>query len=341
MVRVLITGHAGFIGSQLALAYLEQGHDVLGIDGMTDYYDVSLKRARLDLLAPFPGFRHVEASMEDAARLRLEVAAFRPDLVLHLAAQAGVRYCLENPDAYVSSNLVGTFNLLEACKGASPAHVMLASTSSAYGGNRELPFRELDPTRAPVSLYAATKIGTEAIAHSFAHIQGVPVTVFRFFTVYGPWGRPDMALFKFVAAALADEPIEVYGFGNMRRDFTYVDDLVRAVLALAERAPQIGRPVSERDSLSAVAPYRIVNIAGGNSIQLMEFVEAIEAALGREVRKQLLPMQPGDVVETAADPGLLHDLISEVPCTSVVEGVARFVDWYEQYHQLARPHRAA
>lgn len=341
MARILITGHAGFIGSHLARTFLADGHEVLGIDGMTDYYDVTLKRSRLGMLAPYEGFRHVEVRLEDASRLQLEVAGFQPELVIHLAAQAGVRYSLENPDAYVSSNIVGTFNLLEACRAASPKHIMLASTSSAYGGNLERPFCEQHGTRTPMSLYAATKIGTEAIAHSFAHIRQLPVTVFRFFTVYGPWGRPDMALFKFVKAALADEPISIYGYGKMRRDFTYIDDLVSAVVSLSERVPTLGGGVSVRDSLSAVAPFRIVNIAGGNSVELMDFVRAVETALDMELKKEFLPQQPGDMLETAADPGLLRDLIGEVPTTKVTDGVARFVEWYLVHFQPQRTVRAA
>ena len=341
MARIMITGHAGFIGFHVARAFLELGHEVLGLDGMTSYYDVALKRARLDQLAPHAGFRHVEAQLEDAARLTDEMVAFAPDVVVHLAAQAGVRYSIENPAAYMSSNLIGTFNLLEACKRAAPAHVMLASTSSAYGGNLALPFREHDATQAPVSLYAATKIGTEALAHAAAHLHDLPITVFRFFTVYGPWGRPDMALFKFVEAALAGEAIPIYGFGRMRRDFTYVDDLVAAVLSLSTRIPERGRPVSERDSLSPVAPFRIVNIAGGSSVELMDFVTAIEAALGAPIAKRYLPLQAGDVVETAADPGLLRDLVGAVPQTAVADGVARFVEWFRAYRRLEHAGRAA
>ena len=341
MARILITGHAGFVGSHVARAFLELGHEVLGLDGMTSYYDVDLKRARLELLLPHEGFRHVEAQLEDADRVTQEMLAFRPDLVVHLAAQAGVRYSMENPGAYISSNLIGTFNVLEACKLAAPSHVMLASTSSAYGGNPTMPSRERDATQSPVSLYAATKIGTEALAHAAAHLHQLPTTIFRFFTVYGPWGRPDMAIFKFVEAAFAGEPIPIYGYGRMRRDFTYVDDLVAAVVSLSTRVPERGMPVSERDSLSPVAPFRIVNIAGGSSVELMDFVTAIEAAVGAPVRKQLLPMQAGDVVETGADPGLLRDLVGAVPQTAVTDGVARFVEWFRAYRRLEHAGRAA
>jgi len=331
MARVVVTGHAGFIGFHVVQALLARGDEVLGIDAMTDYYDPALKRARLAQLNGRPGFAHHEFALEDANRLTETIEGFSPALIIHLAAQAGVRYSLEAPAAYIQSNVVGTFNLLEAARTAKPAHLMLASSSSVYGGNHKVPFAETDRADAPVSLYAATKKATEDIAHSYSHLWSLPTTAFRFFTVYGPWGRPDMALFKFVKAALAQEPIDVYGMGQMRRDFTYIDDLVDGILRLADVPPVLGLPVGEFDSLSSVAPYRSVNIGGGAPEGLMPFIEAVEAATDVRLSKRILPMQPGDVVETFADPTLLRALVGAAPETPLAEGVKRFVEWYTDY----------
>lgn len=330
MARVAVTGHAGFIGFHVARAMLARGDKVLGIDSVTDYYDPALKRSRLSHIADHPALTHREFALEDGGRLADEVGSFQPELIIHLAAQAGVRYSLEAPDAYIESNVVGTFNLLEAARLTKPAHFMLASSSSVYGGNRKVPFAEVDRADAPVSLYAATKKATEDIAHSYSHLWDIPTTAFRFFTVYGPWGRPDMALFKFVKAALAGEPIDVYGMGEMRRDFTYIDDLVAGILRLADAAPVLGRPVGAIDSLSHVAPYRTVNIGGGAPEGLMGFIEAVEVATGVTLEKRLLAMQPGDVVETFADPSLLRLLVGAVPETPLAEGVRSFVAWYRE-----------
>jgi UDP-glucuronate 4-epimerase len=326
-MRVLVTGAAGFIGFHLSRRLLTQGFEVDGYDGMTPYYDVRLKEARWGELARFPGFRGRVALLEDAAAL----AAFaepKPDIIVHLAAQAGVRYSLENPRAYVDANLVGTFNVLEHARGV--RHLLLASTSSVYGANAAMPFRENDRTDHPLTLYAATKKATEDMAHSYAHLWKIPTTAFRFFTVYGPWGRPDMALFKFVAATLRGEPIGVYGEGRMQRDFTYVDDLVEAVVRLLDKAPQEGAPIGALDSLSPAAPYRVVNIGGGRPVGLLEFIEAVERALGRPIERRLLPMQKGDVPATWAAPDLLRALTGYVPATDVKTGVAAFVDWYRE-----------
>lgn len=330
-MRVFVTGSAGFIGFHLARRLLAEGHDVLGYDGMTPYYDVALKRQRHGLLAPFPAFRAVEGMLEDAALLEREMAAFAPDIIVHLAAQAGVRYSIDYPQTYVQSNLVGSFNLLEAARKVRPGHLLMASTSSVYGGNQSLPFREADAADHPMSFYAATKKAMEAMSHSYASLFDIPTTCFRFFTVYGPWGRPDMALFKFVAAIGKGEPIEIYGEGRMRRDFTYIDDLVETLLRLAPLAPERGAPLQAEgvtDSLSAVAPWRVVNIAGGHPVELMTFVETIEAALGKTAQKRLLPLQAGDPVATHADASLLRALTGYVPATPVRDGVAAFAQWY-------------
>ena len=319
-MRIVVTGAAGFIGFHLARRLIEEGHLVTGFDGITDYYDPKLKHRRLDLLRRHNSFTEVEGMLEDKPLLDASIAAFAPDIIVHLAAQAGVRYSVEHPEVYIQSNLVGTFNLLEAARAAKPRHLLLASTSSVYGGNREVPYRESAAADWPVSLYAATKKANEAMSHSYAHLYGLSTTCFRFFTVYGPWGRPDMALFKFVAAIEKGEPIEIYGEGRMRRDFTYIDDLVEAVIRLIGRPPEQDRPVEApdvADSLSAVAPWRVVNIGGGQPVELMDYVGAIEAALGRPAEKRLLPMQPGDVRETYAAPDLLRALTGYVPATPV------------------------
>lgn len=334
-MRWFVTGTAGFIGFHLARRLLAEGHTVVGYDAMTDYYDPALKRARHAILAASPAFSATIARLEDAATLARTMDAAAPDVVVHLAGQAGVRYSIDNPRSYVDSNLVGSFNLIEQARAVRPRHLLLASTSSVYGGNEVLPFREVDRADHPVSLYAATKKAMEAMSHSHAHLFGVPTTCFRFFTVYGPWGRPDMALFKFVRAALEDRPIEVYGNGEMRRDFTYVDDLVEAVLRLAEVVPERGAPVATgavADTLSPVAPWRVVNIAGGQPVDLMDFVAAIEAALGRPVARTMLPMQPGDVRETFADHRLLEALTGYRPTTPIGDGVAAFVAWYRSHY---------
>jgi UDP-glucuronate 4-epimerase len=324
-MRVLVTGAAGFIGFHLSRRLLALGFEVDGFDGMTPYYDVRLKQARWAELSGFASFRGRVAMLEDAAAL----AAFaepKPDMIVHLAAQAGVRYSLENPRAYVDANLVGTFNVLELARGV--RHLLLASTSSVYGANSAMPFRETDRTDHPLTLYAATKKAGEDMAHSYSHLWKIPTTAFRFFTVYGPWGRPDMALFKFVAATLAGQPIEVYGEGRMQRDFTYIDDLVEAIVRLLDKAPREGEPVGPLDSLSPAAPYRVVNIGGGRPVGLMEFIDAIEKALGLPIQRRMLPMQKGDVPATWAAPDLLRALTGYVPETDVETGVRAFVEWY-------------
>jgi UDP-glucuronate 4-epimerase len=302
---------------------------VTGVDAVTDYYDPALKRARLATLEA-PGFRNVEARIETPGVLD-GLLAEGADAVIHLAAQAGVRYSLEAPEAYLEANVIGTFRLLEAARAHPPRHLLLASTSSVYGANTAMPYRETDKADTQMSFYAATKKATEAMAHAYAHLHGLPVTMFRFFTVYGPWGRPDMAPWKFVSAALEGRPIDVYNHGQMQRDFTYIDDLVEVVVRLIDVPPV--RPdgqVAPGDSLSPVAPFRIVNIGNAAPVGLMDFIAAIEAATGRKVERRMLPMQPGDVPATWADTTLATHLTGFTPATPLAEGVARFVAWYRQ-----------
>jgi UDP-glucuronate 4-epimerase len=333
----LVTGSSGFIGYHLCARLLAEGWRVTGFDAMTDYYDPALKRRRRDRLLALPGFAQIEARLEEPGRLAATMAEVRPEVVVHLAAQAGVRYSIEAPRSYLESNLAGTFELLEAARATPPAHLMLASTSSVYGANAAMPYAETDRADTPMSFYAATKKATEAMAHAYAHLYALPVTMFRFFTVYGPWGRPDMALFRFVEAIRAGRPIELYNRGEMRRDFTYVDDLVEGIVRLIDRAPpgpqaRGGKPV-EGDSLSPVAPWRVVNIGPGRPVALAEFVAAVEAALGQTAEKRLLPMQPGDVPATWADTGLLTRLVGPLPQTPLADGIAAFVAWHRaQYN---------
>jgi UDP-glucuronate 4-epimerase len=334
-MRFLITGSAGFIGFHLAKRLLGDGHEVVGIDGMTPYYDVTLKETRHSILGESPRFSAEIVMLEDFARLEAIAAAFKPDVIFHLAAQAGVRYSLENPRAYVDSNLVGTFNVLELARLFPVKHLIMASTSSVYGGNEVMPFRENDQTDHPLTLYAATKKSTELMAHSYAHLWKIPTTMLRFFTVYGPWGRPDMALFKFVDAILHDRAIDVYGQGRMSRDFTYVEDLVEAMVRLVRCAPVTGAVIDTDDpieSQSPSAPFRSVNIGGGQPVALLDFVEAIEKALGVPAKKNLLPMQMGDVPDTFASADLLERLTGYKPSTPVKDGVEAFVAWYRGYH---------
>jgi len=333
-MRVLVTGTAGFIGFHLARRLLQQGDEVVGIDGLTPYYDVTLKRARLAALQVHKAFRSHEILLEDNAAL---AAAYGEgfDLVCHFAAQAGVRYSLENPRAYVDANLVGTYNLLELMRGKPPRHALMASTSSVYGANASIPFFETDRADHPLTLYAATKKANEEMAHAYSHLFAIPVTMLRFFTVYGPWGRPDMALFKFVAAMLADKPIDLYNHGKMRRDFTFIDDLVEAMIRLAGVAPlppDQRRQMVEGDSLSPQAAWRVVNIGAGSPVDLEAFVAAVEAALGRKAKRNYMEMQPGDVPATFANTDLLFRLTGYRPATPVTAGVPAFVAWYRDYY---------
>ncbi|MGI1662011.1 NAD-dependent epimerase/dehydratase family protein [Palleronia sp. KMU-117] len=329
----LVTGSAGFIGHAVASRLLSEGWKVTGIDAMTDYYDPALKRARLSTIAGNPRFTHVEARIEEPGRLH-HLLSHRPNVVLHLAAQAGVRHSIDAPETYVEANIVGTFRLLEAARAYPPGHLLLASTSSVYGANTQMPYAETDKADTQMSFYAATKKATEAMAHSYSHLYDLPVTMFRFFTVYGPWGRPDMAPMLFADAAFQGRPIRVFNHGDMARDFTFIDDLVEAIVRLAEAVPSRPKQVGEiasADSLSPVAPYRIVNIGNAAPVRLMEFIQAIEAATGRSLAKDMQPMQPGDVPATWADTRLLEQLTGFRPSTSISDGVARFIDWYRDY----------
>jgi UDP-glucuronate 4-epimerase len=336
-MRVFVTGSAGFIGFHLARLLLDEGAEVHGFDGLTDYYDVALKRRRHDMLGESPRFAATEAMLEDEAALNAAVEAFRPEVIVHLAAQAGVRYSLENPRAYIDSNVVGTLNVMEAARRQDVAHLLMASTSSVYGANEAMPFVETEKADTQLTIYAATKKANEAMGHSYAHLWNLPVTMFRFFTVYGPWGRPDMALFKFVEATLKGEPIDIYNHGEMWRDFTYVEDLVRGIRLLIDTPPV--RPASPGeieagDSLSPVAPFRIVNIGNSEKVRLLDFIEAIEQAIGLEATRNMMPMQKGDVPATWADASLLQRLTGYVPRTDYRDGIARFVAWYRDYYRV-------
>jgi len=337
MRKVLVTGSAGFIGFHLAELLLREGFAVVGYDGMTDYYDVRLKQRRHQMLLQNQHFSAHVGMLEDFDRLRALALVEQPDAIVHLAAQAGVRYSLENPRAYVEANLLGTFNVMECARELAVGHLLMASTSSVYGANEAMPFTERDKADTPLTLYAATKKATEAMGHSYAHLCNLPVTMFRFFTVYGPWGRPDMALFKFTKGILEGSPIDIYNHGEMWRDFTYVTDLVRGVRLLIDAAPE--RPadaeaIPEWDSLSPAAPFRVVNIGNSDKVRLEDFVAAIEAECGREAIRNYLPMQTGDVPATWADATLLEQLTGYRPQTGVAEGIRRFVAWYREYYRI-------
>jgi UDP-glucuronate 4-epimerase len=335
-MKVLVTGTAGFIGSALALRLLERGDEVVGIDNLNDYYDVELKKARLARLTPHGRFTDIRADLEDAALIERSFTEHRPDRVVNLAAQAGVRYSLENPRAYVDTNLVGFLNILEGCRHHGVEHLVYASSSSVYGANTEMPFSVHHNVDHPLSMYAATKKANELMAHTYSHLYGLPVTGLRFFTVYGPWGRPDMALFMFTRNILAGEPIDVFNYGHHRRDFTYVDDIVegvvRALDRIAEPNPQWSgaRP----DSATSTAPYRLYNIGNSQPVELMHYIEVLEQCLGRKAQMNLLPLQPGDVPDTYADTSDLEHDVGYRPDTPVEEGVARFVQWYRDYYRV-------
>ncbi|SLN68434.1 UDP-glucose 4-epimerase [Roseovarius albus] len=335
-MRVFITGTAGFIGFHLAKLLLEEGCTVHGFDGMTDYYDVRLKQRRHQILLQHPNFSATEARLEDVETIDRVTDAFEPEIIVHLAAQAGVRYSLEAPRAYVDANVVGTFNIMEVARRHQVKHLLMASTSSVYGANTEMPYAETHKADSPMTIYAATKKAGEAMGHSYAHLWNIPTTMFRFFTVYGPWGRPDMALFKFVDAILEGRPIDVYNHGEMYRDFTYINDLVHGLRLLIDKAPE--RPeapedIPDWDSLSPVAPYRIVNIGNSQTVKLLDFVDTIEAELGIPAKRNLMEMQKGDVPATWADATLLRNLTGYAPQTEIKDGIAQFVAWFRDYYQ--------
>ena len=334
MKRIFVTGSAGFIGYHLCKLLLGEGFIVHGYDGLVDYYDVRLKERRHAMLLQHPNFSMTIGMLEDEQTLDRVMDQFRPDVVVHLAAQAGVRYSVENPRAYINANVIGSFNILEASRRLEVEHLLMASTSSVYGANEEMPFVETDKADAQLTVYAATKKASESLGHSYAHIWGVPVTMFRFFTVYGPWGRPDMALFKFTDAILNSRPIEIYNKGEMYRDFTYVEDLVQGIRLLMDVVPE---KVDSRyeirggDSLSPVAPFRIVNIGNSDKVRLLDFVDAIENEIGIKAIRHYLPMQTGDVPATWANADLLQQLTGYRPQTPLHKGIAAFVAWYRDY----------
>jgi UDP-glucuronate 4-epimerase len=334
-MRVLVTGTAGFIGFHLASRLLALGHSVIGVDGMTPYYDPVLKAARIAILKPEAAFQDHRLMLEDAEGLLALAEATAPEVIVHLAAQAGVRYSLKNPRAYVDANLVGTFNVMEAARRLGVKHLLLASTSSVYGADEAVPFRETVGGERPLTLYAASKKATESMTHAYSHLWTIPTTALRFFTVYGPWGRPDMAIARFVDGILRDRPIDVYNHGAMSRDFTYIDDLIEAMARLMAAPPVLGQPAPGGiDSLSPVAPWRVVNIGPGHPIGLMDFIAAIERALDRKARLNLLPMQPGDVPSTYASADLLEALTGYRPATPLDTGLEAYCAWYKDYHGL-------
>jgi UDP-glucuronate 4-epimerase len=335
--RIFITGSAGFIGYHLAELLLAQGYVVGGYDGMTDYYDVNLKHRRHAILNQHEHFSATEALLEDHARLGRALTGFRPDVIIHLAAQAGVRYSIDNPRAYFDANLTGSFNVMEWARTLGVGHLLMASTSSVYGANTEMPFAETQPVCTPLTFYAATKLATEGMGHSYANIYRMPITMFRFFTVYGPWGRPDMALFKFTKGIIEGTPIDIYNGGNMYRDFTYVDDLVRGIAGLIDVVPSsqsAAYDYATTDSLSPVAPFRVVNIGNSEKVRLMDFIDAIEAEIGKKAIRNYMPMQPGDVPATWADASLLQSLTAYRPQTDFHTGVAKFVAWYRDFYNV-------
>lgn len=333
MKKVFITGTAGFIGFHLAKLLLAEGFTVHGYDGMTDYYDVNLKRRRHQMLLQNAKFAATEGMLEDQELLDKVVDEFAPDVIVHLAAQAGVRYSLENPRAYLDANVIGTFNIMEAARRLEVEHLLMASTSSVYGANEEMPFVETEKADTQLTIYAATKKANESMAHAYAHLWNLPTTMFRFFTVYGPWGRPDLALYKFVDAILDGRPIDIYNHGEMYRDFTYVDDLVRAIRLLIDVAPvrPEGGEAPEGDSLSPAAPYRVVNIGNSDKVRLLDFVDAIEDCLGQKAERNYMGMQTGDVPATWANAELLKTLTGYQPQTDFRVGIAKFVEWYREY----------
>ena len=335
--KVLVTGSAGFIGYHLSKLLLEEGFRVHGFDGMTDYYDVTLKQRRHQMLLQNESFSATEGMLEDLELFDNMADEFEPDVIVHLAAQAGVRYSLENPRAYIDSNVVGTFNVMEAARRHEVDHLLMASTSSVYGANDEMPFTEMEKADNQLTIYAATKKANESMAHSYAHLWNIPSTMFRFFTVYGPWGRPDMALFKFTKGIIEGTPIDIYNNGDMFRDFTYVEDLVRGIRLLIDSPPV--RPdskedIEEGDSLSPAAPSRVVNVGNSDKVRLLDFVEAIEDALGKKAVRNYMEMQKGDVPATWADATLLQRLTGYRPATDFRDGVNSFVAWYRDYYKV-------
>jgi len=335
-MKILVTGTAGFIGSSLALRLLKRGDEVIGVDNLNDYYDVKLKQSRLERLVGFEGFTDLRFDIEDADSLARAFSEHHPGRVVNLAAQAGVRYSLENPQAYVSANLVGFVNILEACRHNSVEHLVYASSSSVYGANTRVPFSVHDNVDHPISLYAASKKANELMAHTYSHLFNLPTTGLRFFTVYGPWGRPDMSLFLFTQKILAGEPIDVFNYGNHRRDFTYIDDIVEGVIRTLDKVatPNPAWSSDNPDSATSRAPYRLYNIGSNNPIELLRYIELLEENLGMKAERNLLPLQPGDVPDTYANVNSLIEDVDYQPNTPIEEGISRFVDWYRDYYEV-------
>lgn len=335
-MKVMISGAAGFIGAALAERLLDRGDEVHGVDNLNNYYDVNLKLSRLERLKRFERFEFHQMDIADRADMKRLFGEFQFDSVMNLAAQAGVRYSIENPAAYIDANIVGFGNILEGCRHSRVRHLAFASSSSVYGANTRLPFSERDNVDHPISLYAATKKSNELMAHSYAYLYGLPVTGLRFFTVYGPWGRPDMALFKFTKGLLANEPIPVFNRGKMVRDFTYIDDIVEGVMRVIDYPATVNPEWSgdSPDTATSLAPYRIYNIGNSKPVKLMRYIEVLEECLGKKAKLDLLPIQDGDVPATTANVSALEDDLGYRPGTNVEEGVARFVEWYREYYQV-------
>jgi UDP-glucuronate 4-epimerase len=332
-MKIFITGSSGFIGFHLCKKLLDKGHNVCGYDSMNTYYDIRLKKARYEILKKYKNFSFSKGKVENQKILNKLILKFKPRVIIHLAAQAGVRYSIENPKVYLDSNIVGTFNVIEAAKKIKVKHLLIASSSSVYGANKNLPFKEIDKTETQLSIYAATKKSTESIAHSYSHIWKVPTTVLRFFTVYGPWGRPDMALFKFTKGILNKKKIDIYNQGKMYRDFTYIDDIVDGVCLLINKAPNLNRVKKfTNDSLSSVAPFRILNIGNTQKIYLLDFINALEKEIGLKGLRNYKPMQKGDVLMTLSDTSLLKKLTGYKPKTNYKVGIKKFLDWYLKYY---------
>ncbi|MEO1543854.1 MAG: NAD-dependent epimerase [Pseudomonadota bacterium] len=336
-MKIFLTGAAGFIGSHVAQRLLDRGDEVIGLDNLNDYYDVSLKEARLDRLSSLDGFHFIRSNLEDTDVMAAQFETHKPERVIHLAAQAGVRYSLENPRAYIDSNIVGTLNILEGCRHNDVEHLVYASSSSVYGANTQMPFSVHQTVDHPLSLYAATKKSNELMAHTYSHLYQLPTTGLRFFTVYGPWGRPDMSLFLFTRKILAGEPIDVFNHGKHKRDFTFIDDIVEGVIRTMDKVatPDKSWNSDAPDPGTSAAPYRLYNIGNNNPVQLMDFIECIEKATGKTATKNYLPLQPGDVPATYANVDGLTDAVGFKPSTSIEDGVQRFVDWYLDYYEIA------
>jgi len=334
-MKIFITGTAGFIGFSLAKSLLEKNHIVCGYDGITNYYDIQLKNSRNKILKQYRNFSFTRGMLENKNLLNKVIVKFKPEIIIHLAAQAGVRYSIDKPRTYLSSNIIGTYNIIELAHKMKVKHLMIASSSSVYGANKKIPYSENDSVKLQMSIYASTKLATESIAHSYSNIWKIPTTVLRFFTVYGPWGRPDMALFKFTKSILKGIKIDIYNKGNLYRDFTYIDDVVNAVSLLIKKTPRYKKnpSLNRIDSISSVAPFRIINIGNSKKIKLLDFVKTIENSLGKKALRNYMPMQQGDVFMTLANTKLLKKITGIVPNTNYKKGVRKFIEWYLDYYK--------